>query len=106
MKTKFMVLLFAGAMLCACGSNQAKKELLKAIEDATEEMENASDGDECKSINDDLCDEMKKIGKEYGDVIEKIDDKKPIDDAFSKYMDVRREKCPEGHLFMKIPSVN
>lgn len=104
MKSKLLIAFFATFMMCSC-ANKAEKELLTVLENATEQMENANDCEEGKSINNDLCDKMKSIGKEYEDDIEKIDDKSKIDEAFRKYMDVRQEKCGDAHLFMVIPSV-
>lgn len=95
-------------LLCSC-SKSFKSELVGALDDATEKMKEAKDVDEGKDVNKGLCAKMDEIAKNFtSEDILKLDedDQKEISDAYDRYMEARKDKCGDAHMFMELPSLD
>lgn len=94
---KFLAMAFCAMMMVSCGGGGVKADLISAIEDATEEMENAKNAEDVQAISDNFQKKMKELEEKYGEEAEKMSeaDQKEVQDALGKFISVSMTKGME-----------
>ena len=111
-KCIFCCIVMMTILLTSCGNSTAQK-IVDAYEDATSQMDEASDDDECVQIHSDLMDNLCDIVEADPEFLEKAEkgdlsksDIKQIEAAYKKYTNKLQEKVSsDRYAFMPFASL-